>query len=141
MSTIILTSTITQKMLEIDANEGKISFFHGTDSFSATNIVSNGASAEAGRGFGGGGSFWAIISSPSGESDAVSMARFFAEANPAESLRWAIITFEVTSEVLVELESQELLETRAGFARFLPNGLSRLNEVTSFRICESGTSG
>ncbi len=32
------------------------------------------------------------------------------------------------------------LEVRAEFTRFLPNALSRLNEATSFRICESGAS-
>lgn len=128
-------------MPEIDVNEGKISFFHGTDYYSAKNIVSDGLSAEAGRSFGGDGSFWAIIASPGGESDAASMARFFARANPAESPKWAIITFEVISEILIELKSKGLLEVRAGFTRFLPNALSQLNEVTSFRICESGTSG
>ena len=128
-------------MQEIDVNEGIISFFHGTDYSSAKNIVSNGVSVEAGRSFGGDGSFWAIIASPGRENDAASMARFFAQANPAESPKWAIITFKVISEVLIELKSEELLEVRAGFTRFLPNALSRLNEVTSFRICESRTSG
>ncbi|MBM3236976.1 hypothetical protein FJZ31_11855 [Candidatus Poribacteria bacterium] len=125
---------------EIDVNEGKVSFFHGTDYSSAKNIVSNGASAEAGRSFGGDGSFWTIIASPGRESDAASIVRFFAQANPAESPKWSIITFEVISEVLIELKSKGLLEVREGFARFLPNALSRLNEVTSFRIYESGTS-
>ena len=124
-----------------DANQGKISCFHGTDYSSAQNIVSHGVSAEAGRSFGGDGSFWAIIASPGKESDATSMAKFFAQANPAENPKWAIITFEVISEIWVELQSKGLLEARAGFARFLPDALSRLNKVTSFRICESGTSG
>ena len=119
----------------------KTSFFHGTDYSSAQNIVNNGVSTEAGRSFGGDGSFWAIITSPGEVRNAASMARFFAQANPAESPKWAIITFEVSSEILVELKSKGLLEVRAEFARFLPDALSRLNEVTSFRICESGTSG
>jgi len=127
-------------MPEIDVNEGKIFFFHGTDYSSAQNIVSNGVSAEAGRSFGGDGSFWAIIASPGRESDAASMARFFAQANPAGSPKWAIITFEMISEVLIELKSKGLLEVRSGFVRLLPNALSQLNEATSFRICESGTS-
>jgi len=92
-------------MPEIDVNEGKISFFHGTDSSSADNIVSSGVSAEAGRSFGGDGSFWAIIASPGKEGDATSMAKFFAQANPAENPKWAIITFEVISEIWVELQS------------------------------------
>lgn len=36
-----------------DYKKGKTSFFHGTDYFSAKNIVDNGVSAEAGRHFGG----------------------------------------------------------------------------------------
>jgi hypothetical protein len=126
---------------EIAVNEGKVSFFHGTDYSSAQNIVSNGVSAEVGRNFGGAGSFWAIIALPGRESDAVSMAKFFAQANPAENPKWTIITFEVISEVLIELKSKGLLEIREGFVRFFPNALPRLNEVTSFSICESEASG